>query len=215
MEAVRFLVLLLSLGALLLPPAGGAATVAVQPAADVGLPFWCDWGYDWDERCYADDGVRLPVGGVDDKVWRAALRFPLGQVPAGATITSARLRLVHDGTCVAPRLRTVACEGGSYRLDAHRILSADWFDERELEFDERVAGSVTLFDSAVPTTLSVDVTALVRLWHRRGAPNYGLLLKLTEWQEGYDVSGPAFPSSAFPDTAVRPRLVVAYTPPAG
>jgi hypothetical protein len=212
---MRFLMLLLSLGALLVPPAAGATTVTVAPSADVGLPFWCDWGYDWDERCYTDNGPRLPVGGVDDKVWRAALRFPLGQFPADATITSAEVRLVHDGSCVAPRRRSVPCESGSYWLDAHRVVSADWFDERELEFDERVAGRTTLFDSAAHTTLSLDVTALVRLWQQGLAPNNGLLVRLTEWQEGYDVSGPAFPSGSFADADVRPRLVVTYTPPSG
>jgi hypothetical protein len=212
---MRFLVLLLALGGLLLPQAAGAATVTVPASADVGLPFWCDWGYDWDERCYTDNGTRLPVGGVDDKVWRAALRFPLGQIPAGATITSAEVRLVHDRACVAPRRRSVPCEGGSYWLDAHRIVSADWFDERELEFDERVAGRTTLFDSAAHTTLSLDVTALVRVWQQGLAPNNGLLVRLTEWQEGYGVSGPAFPSSSFADAAARPRLVVTYTPPSG
>ena len=25
------------------------------PLEDVGLPFWCDWGNDWDERCYTDN----------------------------------------------------------------------------------------------------------------------------------------------------------------
>ncbi|MGH2802308.1 MAG: DNRLRE domain-containing protein [Thermoleophilaceae bacterium] len=212
---MRFLVLLLALGGLLLPQAAGAATATVPASADVGLPFWCDWGYDWDERCYTDNGPRLPVGGVDDKVWRAALRFPLGQIPAGATITSAEVRLVHDRACVAPRRRSGPCEGGSYWLDAHRIVSADWFDERELEFDERVAGRTTLFDSAAHTTLSLDVTALVRVWQQGLAPNNGLLVRLTEWQEGYDVSGPAFPSSSFADAAARPRLVVTYTPPSG
>jgi hypothetical protein len=34
-----------------------------------------------DERCYTDDFGRLPVGAVDDKVWRSALTFALGQVP--------------------------------------------------------------------------------------------------------------------------------------
>lgn len=212
---MRFLLLLLALGALLLPPAAGAATATIRPSADVGLPFGCQWGYDWDERCYVDDGPRLPVGGVDDKVWRAALRFPLGQIPAGATITSARVRLVHDGTCVAPRLRTVPCEGGSFWLVAHRIVSSDWFDERELELDERVAGRTTLFDSAAHTSLSIDVTALVRTWRQGAVANNGLLLKLVEWQEDYGVSGPAFPSSSFANAAVRPRLLVTYSSPGG
>jgi hypothetical protein len=212
---MRIVVVFLALGALLLPAWAGSATVTVRPSADVGLPFWCHWGYDWDERCYVDDGPRLPVGGVDDKVWRAALRFPLGQIPADATITSARVRFVHDGRCVAPRLRTITCDGGSFWLDAHRIVSAHWFDEREPELDERVAGRAILFDSAAHTSLSIDLTALVRLWRQGAEANNGLLLRLTEWQEGYGVSGPAFPSSSFPTAAVRPRLVVTYTPPSG
>ena len=212
---MRFLPVLFALGALLLASWVSAATVTVRPSADVGLPFSCQWGYDWEERCYVNDGPRLPVGGVDDKVWRAALRFPLGQIPSAATITSAKVRLVHDGTCVAPRLRTVPCNGGSFWLDAHRIVSSDWFAEREVELDERVAGRAIVFDSAAHTSLSIDVTGLVRLWRQGAAANNGLLLKLTDWQEEYRVSGPSFPSSSFADAAVRPRLAVTYAPPSG
>ena len=102
-------------------PTAVGATVALPASADVGMPFWCDWGYDWDERCYRDDGPRLPVGGVDDKVWRAALRFAVGRIPEQAAIVSARLRLYHNGTCVAPRLEAVRCGGQSYSIDVHRI----------------------------------------------------------------------------------------------
>jgi TGF-beta propeptide len=212
---MRWLVLLLSVGALLASQAASAATFSIRPAADVGFPFWCDWGYDWDERCYRDDGQRLPVGGVDDKVWRAAIRFPLGQIPPRATITSARLRLVHDGTCVAPRRLTVRCAGASYYLDVHRILSHNWFSEREPVFDYRVVSSARVADSAAAGAIGFDLTALVRLWHRGQTPNYGLLVKLADWQEDFEVSGPAFPSSAFPDSAQRPQLVVGYTPATG
>lgn len=212
---MRSLVLLLSLGAILVPQAAWAATVSIRPAADVGLPFWCDWGYDWDERCYRDDGQRLPVGGVNDKVWRSAIRFPLGQIPSGATITSARLRLVHDGTCVAPWRLTVRCSGLSYYFAAHRILRANWFSEREVEFERSIAASAVLPDSRVGKVVLLDVTSLVRLWRRGLAPNNGLLVKLEDGQEDYDVSGPAFPSSSFPDSAQRPQLVVGYTPAGG
>jgi hypothetical protein len=210
---MRLLVLAFSLVALVLPPPGSAAMLFVSPAADVGLPFWCSWGYDWEERCYSAGGARLPVGGVDDKVWRAALRFPVDEVPGGATITSAQLRLAHDGTCVGPRLRTVPCDGGSYWLDAHRIVSPDWFEEREVEFDERAAGRATLFDSSALGRLSFDLTALIQAWHPGLAPNGGVLVRLADLQEGYGASGPAFPSSSFPEQAVRRRLVVTYAVP--
>jgi hypothetical protein len=209
---MRSLAVFVAAAALWLAPGAAAATVTVQPSADVGLPFWCDWRYDWEERCYADHGPRLPVGGVDDKVWRSALRFPLGGIPAGASITSAELRVRHDGTCVAPRLRSVACEPGSYWIDAHAILTADWFDEREPALDERVAARSILWDASAPQTLRFDLTGLVRDWHSRLVRNDGVLLQLTDWQEGYGVSGPYFPSSSFGDVSVRPVLVVAYMP---
>jgi hypothetical protein len=42
----------------------------IAPSADGSFPFWCDWGYDWDERCYSDFSHRLSIGGDVDKVWR-------------------------------------------------------------------------------------------------------------------------------------------------
>jgi hypothetical protein len=94
-------------------------------------------------------------------------------------------------------------------------VSSDWFDERELELDERLAGRTTLFDSAAHTSLTIDVTALVRSWRQGAVANNGLLLKLVEWQEDYGVSGPAFPSSSFANAAVRPRLLATYSSPGG
>jgi hypothetical protein len=212
MVAMRLLAAIALVFALSGSPAA-AATAVIAPSADVGLPFWCDWGYDWEERCYLDDGRRLPVGGVDDKVWRGALRFSLGPVPAGAKVTRARLRLYFDGVCVAPRLAAARCGARGYTLDAHRILSADWFDEREVELDDVAIASTTLPDGGSPGWLTWDVTALVRAWHHRVVPNHGLLLKLAEEEEDFDVGGPYFPSSSFADPRLRPRLAVEYLPP--
>ena len=188
-----------------------AASVTLSPSADVGLLFWCDWGYDWDERCYRDDGARHPVGGVDDKVWRSAIRFSLAPVPANAAIVSAELRLYHDGTCVAPRKTTVGCDGTGYLLEAHRIVSRDWFHERELDFAPDPAASAFLADSAAAGWVTFDLTALVTDWREVSAENDGALIQLCDCQEWYDVSGPAFPSSSFGDASRRPRLVVSYT----
>jgi hypothetical protein len=186
-----------------------AAVVSIPPETDVGLPFWCDWSYDWESRCYRDDGPRLPIGGVDDKVWRAALRFSLASVPAGAAISSAELSIYHDGTCVAPRLTAVPCAVG-YVVDAHRILSPAWSREREPDFDERVAATDVIFAPDLPQWLRWDVTALARAWHRGSAINSGLLLKLQDGDEAYGSSGPYGPSAAHPVVELRPRLVVRY-----
>jgi hypothetical protein len=66
-------------------PVGTAQSGALRLAAtqDLSSPFWCDWGYDWDGRCYRDDVDRLPIGGEEDKVWRAGLRFSLDALPPG------------------------------------------------------------------------------------------------------------------------------------
>ena len=187
-----------------------AATISIQPSADLGLPFWCDWRYDWESRCFRDDGPRLPIGGVDDKVWRAALRFPLTRVPANATVTAAELRVYHDGVCVAPGRAAVPCVPPGSVIDAHRILSPSWFAEREPELDERVVDTAVVFSASGPQWLRWNVTHLVRSWHGRLAANNGLLLKLQDGDEDFGASGPYGPSSSYPDPQLRPRLVVTF-----
>src|SRR2546421_6017096 len=85
--------------------------VTLSPVEDVSMPFWCSWGYDWEERCYRDDSDRLGVGGVDDKVWRAGLRFSLDALSPQSTVVTAELSLRDDPTGLAPRRRTRACRG--------------------------------------------------------------------------------------------------------
>ena len=79
-------VLSLMLALATLTPAASGAVVVRSPIDDVGLPFWCDGGYGWDERCYRDGGARLPVGGVDDKDlrvrWRLVVSLPSPTGPA-------------------------------------------------------------------------------------------------------------------------------------
>jgi TGF-beta propeptide len=193
------------------PAAGGARTLTISPSADVGLPFWCDWGYDWESRCFRDDGPRLPIGGVDDKVWRAALRFSLAAVPAWATVTSAELRVYHDGVCVAPGRGSAPCVPPGAVIDAHRILSASWFAEREVELDERVLETAVVFAPSEPQWLVWNLTRLVQSWHRGQLANNGVLLKLQDGDEGFGVPGPYGPSSSYPDPELRPRLVVTFS----
>ena len=182
-----------------------------SPVEDVSLPFWCDWSYDWNERCYRDDSERLGVGGVDDKVWRAALRFSLADVPAGAAIVTAELSVWYDGTCVAPRRRTRVCDGRGYELEARPIYTARWLSEREVEFGP-VTAVASLVPFAAPGWLTWDVTDLVSEWHSGGQANDGVLLKLADGAEDFDVGGPAFPSSSYPNAGLRPRLTVWYAP---
>ena len=198
----------IALCALVFAAGAQASEVAVlPPAEDVSLPFWCDWGYDWDERCYRLDDERLAVGGDEDKVWRSALRFSTAAIPPGATVTTAELSLWYDGTCLGPRKTRHACDGSGYGFAAHPIYTPRWFAEREVEIGPLVA-TAELPRLASPRRLEWDVTDLVAEWASGATPNNGVLLKLVDSQEDFDTSGPLFPSSAYPNVSLRPTLTV-------
>jgi hypothetical protein len=152
------------------------------------------------------------VGGVHDSVRRAALRFALGSLPADAVVTTAELALWYDGTCAAPRRTTRPCDGRGFELEAHPIFTPRWLAEREVEFGPTMA-VVELEPFAPPGAVVWDVTDLVSDWHSGGLPNDGLLLKLADWEENLDSSGPVFPSSTYVDAGLRPRLTVWWYPP--
>jgi hypothetical protein len=187
--------------------ASNVQTVSLAAAQDVSLPFMCSWGYDWEERCYRDDFDRLEVGGVNDKVWRSALRFSFASIPSSATVVTAELWLHYDRTCVAPRRRTVACAGAPFDFEALPIYTARWESEREVAFGPAVS-LAGLEPGAEPQWVVLDITDLVSDWVSGGLANDGVLVKLVDDEEGYDGGGPAFPSSSYPDATVRPRLEV-------
>jgi hypothetical protein len=189
--------------------ADGTQGVRLAAVQDVSLPFWCEWGYDWDERCYRDDGARLPVGGDDDKLWRAALRFSTSTVPPGSVVVRAVLRIHHDARCLGPRKTVRACEPRAYELVAHPISSSDWFGERELDFGPALA-SAELGTADQPERLSFDLTDLVAEWVDGTRHNSGLLLRLSDDHEDFGVGGPSLPSSTFVQPALRPQLEIAY-----
>jgi hypothetical protein len=183
--------------------------VTLSPVEDISLPFLCNWGYDWDERCYRDDSDRLGVGSVGDKAWRAALRFSLDALPPGPLVVTSELSLRYDRTCVAPFRRRRACDGRGFELDAHPIFTARWSAEREVELGPAV--SVASLDPlAEPSWVVWDLTDLVSEWQSGDLPNDGVLLKLPDAEEESGSSGPSFPSSSYPDRALRPRLTVWY-----
>jgi hypothetical protein len=185
------------------------SSIEVPAVEDVSMPFLCDWGYDWDERCYRDDSDRLGVGGAGDKVWRAALRFSVAAVPANAVVVTAELSLRYDGTCVAPFRRRMRCDGRGFALDARPIFTSRWSSAREVETGPTV--SIALIEPlAPPGWVTWDLTDLVSDWHSGGLANDGVLLKLPDADEAADATGPSFPSSTYADASVRPRLTIWY-----
>lgn len=185
-------------------------SVALTPVEDVSLPYWCNWGYDWAERCYRLEGARLGVGGGEpDKVWRSALRFSTSAIPSGATVVTAELSLWYDGTCVAPRRRSKPCDGRGFDFGLHPIFTPRWSAEREVEYGPQV-GFASLDPLAAAQWVAWDVTDLVGDWLSGGLQNNGVLVKLVDGEEDFAVSGPLFPSSRSASTAARPRLTVWY-----
>jgi hypothetical protein len=192
--------------------AGDLRVATIAPTDDVSLPFWCDWGYDWDERCYRLDGVRLGVGGGEpDKVWRSALRFSTSVIPAGATVVTAELSLWYDGVCVAPRKGSRPCDGRGFDFGLHPIFTPRWYSEREVEYGPQ-AGFASLEAFAPPEWVVWDVTDLIAEWASGNLANNGLLLKLVDGEEAFAVSGPLFSSSRAPAATVRPKVTVWYVP---
>ena len=110
------------------------------------------------------------------------------------------------------RRRAGPCLESEYAVDAHSILSTSWTKEREVEFEPEIAAEFVVGSSFAGWAIW-DVTAIARSWASGTIPNRGLLLKLSEDQEGYGVSGPYFPSASFATPSLRPRLVVVYTVP--
>jgi len=199
-----------ALAGFLAPTAQAETVYRTAPEADVSFPFWCDWSYDWEERCWRDFSDRLPVGGDSDKVWRSALRFPLGAVPPGSTVLSATLSLSFDGICLAPRMTSRPCPTRTYTIDVHPVHNADWFHEREVDIGPMVTSAS--FWTGTPQRLSWDITDQVIEWVEYGAPNNGVLLKLADGEEDYGVGGPKLPSAEYSAAALRPALEVTYLP---
>ena len=188
-----------------------ATVYRAVPSSDVSLPFWCDWGYDWEERCWRDFSDRLSVGGDEDKVWRSALHLPVDGIPRGSVVFDATLSLSFDGVCLAPRKTDRPCPARNYTIDVHPIVGGDWLREREVEIGPLVAR--TRFWAGTPQRLAWGVTDLVVEWVESGSPNDGLLLKLADAEEDFRVSGPKLPSSEFANAGLRPALEVTYLPP--
>jgi hypothetical protein len=211
---VRFLGVLLC-AALALAGAARASdlgVVTLAPAEDVSFPYWCDWGYDWEERCYRLDSARLGVGGGElDKVWRSALRFSTSALPPGVSVVTAELSFWYDGTCVAPHKVSHLCDGRGFDFALHPVFTPRWSREREVEFGPQV-GFASIAPFSPPQWVVWDVTDLVADWASGGLANDGVLIKLVDGQEDPAVSGPLFPSSRADDPTVRPRLTVWYAP---
>ena len=211
-KTVALLTLALTVALFAAEAARADELVVETPTEEASFPFFCDWGYDWEERCYWDTwSPRLSIGGDRDKVWRAGLRFALPGVPAGSDVGRARLFLYYDRVCVGVYGSSLPCDGRRWELEVVPILG-EWFDEREPELGFPSAW-LTIEAGALEGWLSFDVTDLVTEWVQGSLERDGLLVKLVDAQEVYLGSGPSPPGRLFPDPALHPRLEVEFLRP--
>jgi hypothetical protein len=114
------------------------------------------------------------VGSDSTAIFRGALQFDLGSIPAGARVTAATLGL-YRSACLATNN---PC-GNSPQLGVHRMTSP-WTTSStsgQLTFDTTPTSSYTLLADPPQGWMSWPVTSVVSGWVNRTFPNYGLLVK--------------------------------------
>jgi len=198
---------LLALACLAAPAA--AVTVTLQPStADTYLDqntATTNYGGNTTMQVRSQNG-----SGGSGRNARAIVRFDLSQIPAGATINSATLRLY---------MTTAPTQNRTY--GAHRI-TADWTEGGATwsssglgnwnggSFNNTATGTTT-----TGTTSNVwrswDVTADVQAWVNGSAPNHGWLVKDAS-ENSNTVRTANFATSENGTSANHPTLVIDYEP---
>lgn len=202
-------------------PATGNSTKILQPGPIDGQQTFIE-RWDWEANCQNY--------GADDTLWvgdnvsyrdRALLRFDLGDVPSGATVTSAKLRVHTDrdteeaGTLRAHRVTASWREGSGESTCTGD--GATWHETEDGvpwtaeggDYDPTVAGSVPIPAYEPPTWYEISLGPLAQSWVNGSAPNHGLLLKLASeadtgtWFAAHSDDEPMTPE-------LRPTLEVVY-----
>ena len=184
-------------------------TITIQPTfQDASFNFACP-------GCSGVASDRLSIGtgstGLATSTWRSALQFSLADIPPGATISNAKLKLYFDGACVAAPGPT--CGGTSHQIDVLRMTSS-WSPSSKTSELNTVPiipnPSFTLPASASAQWMNWDITGTVQNWASGGAPsNFGLLLKRAT--EPANASGPKPPSRNYAaEPTLGPTLQVTY-----
>lgn len=130
---------------------------------------------------------------------RSYLLFPLGAIPAGVTVTSARLEVDID----------LFSSPGSDSFGAYGV-TASWSEAMMWVTRAPADPSPTssTFVPSTPGTYSWDVTDLVRAW-LSGAPNNGLMLASIPPVDSGQLSGQGFAARGLGRTSASPpRLIV-------
>jgi RHS repeat-associated protein len=162
--------------------------------------------------CAPTAGGRRNVGGNSTTHWVQALKFGIGQIPAGASITSAELGIFFDRVCI-----TTGC-GGPHLLNVHRMTS-DW------SYSSSTYGSLTWASTALagftlpapaagedaPAAqwMTWNVTNTVKDWFLGNQPNYGFIIRHSP--ASGNTNGPSTQGNTSTDPSIEPRLTVVWS----
>ncbi len=133
--------------------------------------------------------------------YRSLLQFPLGSIPSGRRIVSARLRLTV--------YRNEIPSGRSIRASLRRVLQ--FWNESTVTWNNQPR-SLSVFSFRISSarrpgsTITLDITSLVRRWYSGRSSNLGIMLRGNERIN----SLVGFYSS---ESSRAPRLIVNYVRP--
>src|SRR5262249_55013253 len=143
----------------------------------------------------------IPLQGCSYSANRSAIQFDLSAIPAGATISTANLRLFWDQVCDPSGNRGGTCDAGA-NIWAH-LMTAAWSPSSttsQLEFGSKALSCLTALAASAPTQwMTFDVTSTVNSLVTQiacplggqpcpgGQPNYGLYLMMSN--DGQHSSG--------------------------
>lgn len=191
----------------------GAASLVLQPDAAAGADTYLD-AY----ATAADRGTELTLS-AQPPAYRPLLRFDLGAIPAGATVSSARLELYQTEG---------GGEAGASSVDLYRVTAgwaegsgvgqatgdgatwstrdgvAAWRSAGGDHHGTAVASNTELDGTGWKTW---DVTGLVGGWVSGAVPNHGVLLAGIG-----NVYSATYHSSDSSSATLRPRLTIDYHP---
>ncbi|MFH8355299.1 amidase domain-containing protein [Streptomyces sp. NPDC018057] len=179
------------------PPAPKTTTVTLTGAAleDATAPIGagtCAGG------CPAVEDTRLTLGGAADSERAVWFRPGLGQVPAGARVTRARLQLT-PAEC-----GTAACAARPVEITQ---LGEAWAAPQDGADLPDLLEDTPFGEAALPE--DQDLGPMVQSWLEQG-PVEGFVLRLPAKDRGRPLS---YHSSRSADAAKRPRLVIEYVAP--
>lgn len=204
------------LGLLPHSPVSAQSVLTLQPGAESGKDAWI-WSFE--NARDVNFGVRTDVNGglnnvIRAEVWewtdradtiRALLAFDLSEIPAGASITNARLSLSFFAN---PQFTP---QTGDNNLAIRRITSewdealVTWNNQPTTTEEKQVV--LPPSNSTSQDYPDIDVTELVRAMVENPGKNFGFMLAM---QKEVVFKGLTFASSDHTNPALHPKLEITY-----